>query len=225
MGARGAAAHPLYGRHAGVKSFALRQLLRCRWLRHLRSADSRLETRGARFRRGNRRAREGEQGRQGATRGWGVVLKGLGCVWRLSAAAKRCRRWMCDPDAAAECLNAASCAARIREGGARLALSRPVRRLLHSRPFSGGLCQRAREQSATLLPCGTRCPSRCLFSLSANLAGVDPSHPHNPSSLTREAPGESPGWSEAQGAGEWPGRAVPEHCPPRLEMQHSVQVS
>ena len=116
MGARGAAAHPLYGRHADVKSFALRQLLRCRLLRHLRSADSRLESRGARFRRGNRRAREGEQGRQGATRGWGVVLKGLGCVWRLSAAAKRCRRWMCDPDAAAECLNAASCAARNKGG-------------------------------------------------------------------------------------------------------------
>ena len=29
-----------------MKSFTLRQLLRCRLLRHLRSADSRLETRG-----------------------------------------------------------------------------------------------------------------------------------------------------------------------------------
>ena len=74
-------------------------------------------------------------------------------------------------------------------------------------PSLGGLCQGAREQSATLFPYGTRCPSRCPFSMPANHAGVDRSHPHNPSSLTREAPGESPGWSEAQGLANGPGGA------------------
>ena len=96
-----------------MKSFALRQLLRCRCCGTCGSADSVGNQRCQVRRVTGVQGKESKDGR--VQRADGGSCSRARLRLELSAAAKRCRRWVCDPDAAAECLNAAWCAARIRE--------------------------------------------------------------------------------------------------------------